>query len=103
MPRNDFYRQCRLRRPAGKFKRVKGDDSQIVTPLDGSEPPYEEMVSWLPSDIAIVGKTVRIKEFHKDKEWSEGWVVLSVGPKRDGKTIEDNADLWKHQREVSDV
>jgi hypothetical protein len=74
----------------------------VTRHLDGSE-PYEEMVSWIPTDIAKVGKTVRLKEFHKDKEWSEGWKVIAVGPKRDGKKIEENADLWKHQREVSDV
>lgn len=36
----------------------------------------EEMVSWIPAEIAQKGNIVRLKD-NIDKEWSEGWKVLS--------------------------
>lgn len=60
-------------------------------------------MSWIPSDIAKVGNVVKLKEFHNDKEWSENWTVIYASPKQPGKDIEERADLWKHQRKVSDI
>lgn len=105
MPRNEWYRQCGLRRPAGKYPIPEYDRDgsvQVVRRLDNSE-AFEEMVSWIPADIAVVGNTVRLKAFSRDKEWSEGWEIISVGPKRSGEVREAYADLWKRQREVSDI
>lgn len=34
-----------------------------------------EQVSWIPSNLAMKGKTIGFKE---EGEWSEGWVVSSV-------------------------
>ncbi len=61
------------------------------------------MVSWIPSDIAIPGKVVRLKEWPRDEEWSEGWTVVSAGPKKDGDKVEAAENDYKHQRETSDV
>jgi hypothetical protein len=72
-------------------------------PSERTPGAVETMVSWIPSDKAKKGKIVRLKEFPSDPEWSEGWKVMEVWGKRDGETVEKNADLWKHQREASDI
>lgn len=86
MPRNAFYCQCKMERPSG-------DNPEAV----------EVLVSWIPSTKAKVGNVVRLKEFPSDLEWSEGWKVIEVWAKQDGKTVEKNADLWKTHREGSDI
>ena len=99
MARNEFYRQCRMRRP---LQGKRESDAVVVQPLDGSE-PYEEMTSFIPADKAKVGNVVKLKTWSHDKEWSENWEITYVGPKRRGDFVEKNADLWKHQRKMSDV
>jgi hypothetical protein len=86
MARNEFYCQCQLARP------VKGQPNA-----------HQKMVSWIPSDIAKVGNIIRLKEWPNDKEWSENWTVVSVGPKTEGGKIETRAGDYKNQRKVSDV
>jgi len=86
MARNKFYTQCRLRRP------VKGRSGH-----------FQEMVSWIPSDKAQVGKTVRLKEWPGDTEWSEGWEVLESWSKLAGDRAEAAAVDYLHQREQSDA
>jgi len=84
VPRNKFYCQCLLVRSA-------------------EEGRIENMVSWIPSDIAKEGNLVRLKESGKDLEWSEGWTVAEVRGKIKGELAEAFSDLWKHQRKMSDI
>jgi hypothetical protein len=86
MPRNEFYCQCRMRRP-----------------VEGKPNAYEEMVSWIPSDIAKVGNVVKLKEWSKDEEWSENWTITSAGPKTNGGKVEARAGDYKKQRGESDA
>ena len=86
MPRNAFYCQCKLERSSKTHPEGK-----------------EILVSWIPADKAKKGTIVCLKEFPSDPEWSEGWKVLEVWAKQDGTTVEKNAELWKHQRESSDI
>lgn len=66
---NDKYRQCKISRMT-----EDGEVSQIT---------------WLSSEIAIVGNIIRIKEDIRD-EWSEGWRIISVS------NSEMNGDFVEH-------
>lgn len=85
MARNAFYTQCTLRRPT--------DDPCV----------FAVTVSWIPSDCAQRGRTVRLKRWPSDEAWSEGWVVMHVGHKMAGDKVEANELDYKKQREASDV
>lgn len=84
MSRNKTYTQCRLHR------------------VDANNNLVAIMVSWIPSEIAIVGKTVRLKRWPRDV-WSEGWRVISAGEPVDGDAVEAGEVDYKHQREMSDA
>lgn len=67
-----FYRQCRL---------VKGTS---------------ETTSWVPEELAKVGKRVKLKD---GDGWDAGWEIVSASPKKNGKLVEaraHNSDcIWK--------
>jgi hypothetical protein len=63
---------------------------------------YEVMVSWIPSDIATVGNTVRLKELGAD-DWSEGWKVMETWATQKGDRVEAAMPEFKHHRKRSDV
>lgn len=86
MARNKYYCQCLLERPVDNKKDYK-----------------QEMITWIPSSIAILGEAIRIKELQSDKEWSEGWVVVKVWSKQKGDLVEQREADYKHQRDVSDL
>ena len=60
------------------------------------------MVSWIPSEIARVGNTVRLRE-HASGEWTEGWCVEEVWDKKRGADVEAGVMDHKHQRKRTDI
>jgi len=82
-PRNEFYCQCML-------KKRQSDGYYLI------------MTSYIPSQIAQMNKTIRLRN-SANEPWDEGWVIFFVGPKRAGSLIEDRVKDYEHQREVSDI
>lgn len=85
MARHASYSQCCLKRK------------------DKTAPCGEKiLVSWIPSDIAIVGKQVKLRNSSKE-EWSEPWLVYEVWATSSGDIVEAKSRDHLHQREASDV
>lgn len=68
----ETYSQCRLQRGA------------------------TEQVAWIPSEFAVRGKYVRIKDV-------DGWRVVSVGAERPAEYVRERERDFRHQREASDI
>lgn len=83
MARNKFYTQCKLQRK--------------------EEYGSETMTSWIPSDKAVKGLVIKLKEWPSDKRWSEGWEVLEVYSKVEGEKVEGSENDYKNQRKMSDI
>jgi len=83
VPRHNFYQQCRLSR--------QSDDGR------------ESIVTYLPSDRKLKpGRKVRFRN-RTSEPWSEGWVVETVGRKREGRIVEEDETLYRRHRQVTDV
>lgn len=97
MSRNKVYYQYTLHRPI-KTLSIAADGTVVESYSNG----YEVTVSWIPPDIAQVGRMVRLRNAASEP-WGEGWIVMRVGPKTAGDIVEANERDYKHQREASDV
>ena len=58
-------------------------------------------VSWIPEDLAIVGKKIYFGEKHQENR--EMWVVLEVWQRQRESWLTERRMDWKHQRKMSDV
>lgn len=56
--------------------------------------------SWIPSEFAVVGHFVDLKE---NDEWSQGWEVISAGYKMDAVEARRQGNDYKNMRKVTDV
>jgi hypothetical protein len=81
--REKFYCQCRMRRP------IDADRCELL-------------ISWIPEEIAKVGNTVKLRN-GSDEEWSEGWIVTSVGERRPYSWLVPKSHDYTTQRKASDV
>lgn len=69
------YTQCRLRKL-----------------VDGG---YLEQVAWIPTEFAVVGKSLKIREPLSDRtskmgDWVDGWVVMGRGATKPGRDHNPN-------------
>lgn len=55
-----------------------------------------EQVAWVPSEFAVQGKYIRIKDV-------DGWRVISVGAERPAEYVREYERDFRHQREASDI
>lgn len=76
MPK-DMYRQCHL---------IRGNEHQT---------------SWIPSEIANVNQTVKLKE--DDGTWDEGWQVTAVFNELPYEVVRERGQDYKKTRKASDV
>ncbi|MHA2219283.1 MAG: hypothetical protein ACXACY_25485, partial [Candidatus Hodarchaeales archaeon] len=83
MSKDKFYCQCVLHKPT-KYG-------------------IQEMVSWIPSNIATVGNVVRLKEHRSDRKWKEGWKVVLVGKKELKSVVKLDSSDYKNHRKMSDI
>ena len=60
-----------------------------------------ELVSWIPSKIAVKGATVRLKE--EDGSWSEGWVVRATYAIMPSPDVKERSRDYTRTRETSDI
>jgi uncharacterized cysteine cluster protein YcgN (CxxCxxCC family) len=58
-------------------------------------------VSWIPSDKAVKGNYVKLRE--RGGEWEDGWLVSGVGKTLPTETVMERADDYKRTREASDI
>ena len=77
MSRHETYTQCRLQRL--------------------TEEGIQEMVSWLPTDIAKKGAVVRLKG------WTDGWKVVEVWATKRGDVVEAAVPDHRHHRKRTDI
>lgn len=67
----------------------------------GTEGPVKEnSTSWIPEDIAILGRRVKLKE--ADGTW-ETWDVKEVGAVMDSKRVSERGQDYKRTRKASDI
>jgi hypothetical protein len=59
------------------------------------------MVSWIPSHLARVGRTVKLQD--DEGNWSEGWTVVEVYQTCPTNEAVERSRDWKHQRKASDI
>jgi hypothetical protein len=57
--------------------------------------------AWIPSDIAVVGNTVRLK--NDDGTWEEDWIVEDTFNTQDWKTVAERSQDYKKTRKASDI
>lgn len=57
--------------------------------------------AWIPTNLAKVGKTLRIK--NSNDEWVNGWVVVERGATKDADFVEARERDYTRQRQVSDI
>lgn len=57
-------------------------------------------VSWIPSEFAVVGKTLKFRE---DDIWVDGWLVIEVGGQLDAKYVEEHERDYTKNRNASDI
>jgi hypothetical protein len=55
-------------------------------------------VSWIPQKFASLGEVVKLKD---DDEWSDGWVIESVGTTNELPTHIDKA-VREHRKRTGD-
>ena len=86
MSKNATHTQCHLR---------KGNVTQV---------------SWIPTEHAVVGKYVKLKETKLNDRglaedvWEDGWlVVTSGGTTFPSKYIQERGRDWKETRKASDI
>ena len=86
MSKNATHTQCHLR---------KGNVTQV---------------SWIPSDHAVVGKYVKLKETKindrgiEEDVWEDGWLVITAGGTTfPSKYIQERGRDWKETRKASDI
>jgi len=60
-----------------------------------------ELISWIPSKVAVRGATVRLKE--EDGSWSEGWVVRATYATMASPECNERSRDHLHTREASDI
>ena len=60
-------------------------------------------MAWIPDKFAVVGKILKLK--NDDKEWEDGWVVMSVGKRSamDEKMLIIHRDEYRYHRGVTDI
>ena len=86
MTKNSTHTQCHLRR---------GNVTQV---------------SWIPTDHAVIGKYVKLKETKlndrgiKEDVWEDGWQVVTAGGQTfPSKYIQERERDWKETRKASDI
>lgn len=52
------------------------------------------MVSWIPSKFAISGKILKLRD--ENKEWEDGWEVISAGTEVDEEFLPDTHQAIKN-------
>lgn len=63
------------------------------------ESSTETIISWIPTQFAIVNKIISLKENNK---WSD-WKVITIGPPHSAKQVEENADSWRNYIKNTDI
>ena len=58
-------------------------------------------MSWIPSKIALKGKTVRLKE--EDGTWTEGWKVTATYAVMDSEEQRERSRDYTRTRDASDI
>lgn len=81
--RSEFYRQCNLRRQVGPDR-------------------FEDIMSWIPDEIAKVGNIVRLRN-SAEEEWSENWLVVAAHERRPLSYLKERERDYVNQRKASDV
>ena len=59
-----------------------------------------QMVSWIPSGFAQAGHYLKLKQ---DRQWQDGWLVVSTGSTVSGAYLAQDADDWRRARKASDI
>lgn len=82
------FKQCRLRKEinsSGEFS-------------------YHWITTWIPAHLAVVGKTLDLKDEFALGGWSKGWTVQSAGKHiLTPDEMESYSRDHLHQREASDI
>ena len=78
---SEQYTQCRFQRPTGNG--------------------VQETTSWIPSRFAVVGRYVKLRL--PNKEWVDGWKVISRGATASREETRERSQDHKNQRKASDV
>lgn len=81
--RSEFYRQCNLRRQVGPDH-------------------FEDIMSWIPDEIAKVGNIVRLRN-SAEEEWSENWLVVAAHERQPWSHLKERERDYVNQRKASDV
>lgn len=85
MPRNEWYRQCKVWRPS-----PTGEGIETTT-------------TYLPDSKDLhVGARVRFRN-HRSEPWSEGWRVASKGRRLSGEHVEERETDYTRTRKASDI
>jgi hypothetical protein len=74
-----FYRQCTLQRTS------------------------TTQVSWIPEPFCELGKTLKLRD--DDGLWTDGWKVVTVGPKRisEDQLPDSHNDIKWHRKRTGDA
>ena len=78
MPKPETHTQCSLRSPTGG-----------------------EMISWIPTKIAKVGNTVRLKD--DEGNWTAGWKVAKTYATMPSPDVNERSRDYTRTREASDI
>jgi hypothetical protein len=60
------------------------------------------LVSWIPEEYAIKGKTLKLQD-RASKKWENGWVVLDTGARKPYDFIIEGSQDHRGWREVTDI
>ena len=61
----------------------------------------ERYTAWVPSNIAIKGRTVKLK--NEDGTWDENWIVNEVFTTLPSKIVNERSQDYKKTRKASDI